>query len=75
MFDDHLTVSVGGRVTADDRTWPFMCVSILWVKESLQLLRRGRLNGLCNQLKSVIADVEVCHHALFYEFGRYGAAY
>ena len=58
-------------MTADDRTWLFMCVSILWVKESLQLLRRGRLNGLCNQLKSVIAAVEVCHHALFYEFGRY----
>ena len=68
-------MSVGGRVTVDDRTWPFMCVSILWVKESLQLLRRGRLNGLCNLLKSVIAAVEISHHALFYEFGRHSDTY
>jgi hypothetical protein len=53
-----------------DLTWPFMCVSINFTKDSLQTLRSGALNKKCNKRKDVLSVLFVLHHALFYDFGR-----
>lgn len=53
-----------------DLTWPFMCVSILFTKETLQAFRAGSLNNLCNERKDVLSVLADFHHACFLDFGK-----
>lgn len=54
-----------------DSSWPFMCVSIMFTKESLQALRRGALNGKCSKRQSVLYVLHEFHRACFAEFDRF----
>lgn len=53
-----------------DLTWPFICVSVLFTKETLQTFRSGSLNSLCNERKDIISVLADFHHACFLEFGK-----
>ncbi len=58
-----------------DPSWPFMCVAVMFTRESLQLLRTGVLYDLCNKAKNVMDVVCQYHHACFAEFGRYDISF
>ncbi len=53
-----------------DSTWPFMCVSIMFTKESLQTLRSGALNKKCNKYKDVMTVLNNFHSSCFNDFAR-----
>lgn len=53
-----------------DSSWPFMCVSIMFTKESLQALRRGDLNVACNKAKNVFSVLHAFHHGCFVDFAK-----
>lgn len=53
-----------------DNSWPFMCVSIMFTKESIQALRRGDLNKKCNKRQDILSVVHDFHHACFYDFAK-----
>lgn len=59
-----------GRAGDTDRSWPFMCVSIMFTKEAIQALRRGDLNKKCNKRRNILSVVHDFHHACFYDFAR-----
>lgn len=60
----------GGPKGAIDRSWPFMCVAIMFTKEALQALRGGALNDKCNKRKDVLSVLHDFHHGCFAEFDR-----
>lgn len=63
-------VQRGGRDAAVDRSWPFMCVGVMFTKEALQALRGGALNDKCNKRKEVLSVLHDFHHGCFAEFSR-----
>ena len=65
----HKEIQRGNSVL--DLTWPFMCVSVLFTKETLQTFRAGSLNNLCNERKDVLSVLADFHHACFLDFGKY----
>lgn len=60
--------------SAQDTSWPFMCVAIMFTKEALQCLRRGVLNDKCNKRKTVFGVINEFHRACFAEFERYACS-
>ncbi len=60
-------VPVKGKM---DTSWPFMCVAVLFTKESIQALRSGVLHSYCNKYQDVLKSLNEFHHACFSEFGR-----
>ena len=53
-----------------DLTWPFMCVSINFTRESVQVLRSGALNKKINKRKDVLMVLNDYHHACFVDFAK-----
>jgi hypothetical protein len=53
-----------------DLTWPLMCVSIMFTKDSLQCLRSGALNKRCNETKDVLEVLHEFHHGCLFEFAK-----
>jgi hypothetical protein len=53
-----------------DLSWPFMCVSIMFTKESVQAMRSGILNKECNRQGDVLTAMNAFHQACFFEFAR-----
>jgi hypothetical protein len=53
-----------------DLSWPFMCVSIMFTKEAIQLLRSGTVNAKCNKRKNVMSVLHELHRACFIDFAR-----
>ena len=72
MATTLLTVRERNQKSKDneDRSWPFLCVSINFTKECLQQLRNGVFNDKCNKLQSVMNVLHDYHKALFAEFMR-----
>ena len=54
--------------TGRDLSWPFMCVSISFTKEAVVALRTGELNGICNDMNSVLEVLYAYHRACFDKF-------
>jgi len=54
-----------------DVSWPFMCVSIMFTRETVQAFRSGVLNAKCNKHGQVLDILHDFHHALFQQFLRY----
>ena len=48
-----------------DPSWPFICVSIMFTKEAIQVLRSGLLNKKINKFRSVLTAVHYFHRACF----------
>jgi len=65
-----LSIKDRNQQSKDDTSWPFLCVSINFTKECLQLLRRGIFNDRCNKQQSVMIIINDYHKALFNEFIR-----
>lgn len=55
---------------ANDMSWPFMCVAIMFTKESLQALRKGVFNEKITKRFSVLSVLNEFHRACFAEFER-----
>eukprot|EP01035_Chromulina_nebulosa_P020196 gene20196-26214_t len=53
-----------------DPSWPFMCVSVMFTRETIQALRRGALNKKCNQRQDVLSVCNDYYRSCFYEFAR-----
>jgi hypothetical protein len=53
-----------------EKSWPFLCVSIMFTKESLSALRQGVLNSYCNKLHSSLEAIHIFYEACFIEFGK-----
>jgi ELMO domain-containing protein len=58
------------RVSVVDKSWPFMCVSVMFTREAIQALRRGDLNKEANQRQDIMSVVHDFHHACFYDFAK-----
>jgi len=56
---------------ANDSSWPFMCVAIMFTKEALQALRKGVFNEKIMKRQSVFSVLNEYHRACFAEFERY----
>lgn len=74
--DDSASVSIAERNAraADDSSWPFMCVAIMFTKEAVQALRKGVLNDKIAKRLSVFSVINEFHRACFAEFERYLSA-
>jgi hypothetical protein len=71
----HLSVAERNANSKNDKSWPFMCVSIMFTREALQALRRGVLNDKCNKHKCVLPVLHQFHRACFAEFLWYVCYY
>lgn len=69
-FKARISSAGNSRAKQQDRTWPLMCVGILFTKESIVALRSGALNGEINKGKAVMPVLHCFHHACFLEFSR-----
>lgn len=70
--DAPVSIAERNARAADDSSWPFMCVAIMFTKEALQALRKGVLNDKIAKRMSVFSVINELHRACFAEFERYG---
>lgn len=69
--DAPTSVAERNARAAQDASWPFMCVAIMFTKEALQALRKGILNDKISKRMSVFSVLNEFHRACFAEFERY----
>ena len=71
IFKSQTVGNVKSSSPTIDKSWPFMCVSVMFTRESIRALRSGSLNPVCNEKKDILSVVNTFHHACFGEFFRY----
>lgn len=71
LFDLSLsaTPAMPRAQSHEDKSWPFMCVAVMFTKEALQALRSTRLYKHCNTRNSVLEILNLFHQACFFDFG------
>jgi hypothetical protein len=71
LFQMSQSASTAPARGAEDSSWPFMCVGVMFTKEALQALRNGALDKPYHQCpdKDVLAILHLFYEACFFDFG------